>query len=172
MKNSPVVAQSAPQKPYRLSPIQDRKRRGSGGLLSRLAVHAARRDGEDCEAAQSFGGNGGWVLCVRREERPLFYSHRGTNSQKTNRTVSYSFSTQANRFSFHVTVQFHSPVMRDKKKGSAPRHIPQTAARARCDKAGGGGARMREPSCHTLLPQGKELTLYVGPTPSKLARWD
>jgi hypothetical protein len=29
-----------------------------------------------------------------------------------------------------VTVQFHSPVMRAKKKGSAPRHIPQTAARA------------------------------------------
>jgi hypothetical protein len=50
MKNSPVVAQSAPQKPYRLSPVQDHKRRGSEGLLSRLAVHAARRDGEDCEA--------------------------------------------------------------------------------------------------------------------------
>jgi hypothetical protein len=54
--------------------------------------------------------------------------------------------------------------MRDKKKGSAPRHIPQTAVRARRDKAGrggGGGARMREPSSHTLLPQGGELTLYV-----------
>jgi hypothetical protein len=129
------------------------------------------------------GGNGGCVLCVRREEQPLFYSHRGrwtgsaggkTNSQKTNRTVSYSFSTQANRFSFHVTVQFRSPVMRDKKKGSAPRHIPQTVARARRDEAGGGGggARVREPSPHTLLPQGEELTLYVGPTPSKLARLD
>jgi hypothetical protein len=133
-------------------------------------------------------GSGGYVLCVRREERPLFYSHRGrrtgsvggeTNSQKTNRTVSYSFSTQANRFSFHVTVQFRSPVMRDKKKGSAPRHIPQTAARARvvmrrgeAGGGGGGGACVREPSSHTLLPQGGELTLYVGPTPSKLARWD
>jgi hypothetical protein len=69
--------------------------------------------------------------------------------------------------------------MRDKKKGSAPRHIPQTAAHARRDEArhgeaggGGGGARVREPSPHTLLPQGEELTLYVGPTPSKLARWD
>jgi hypothetical protein len=79
-------------------------------------------------------------VCVHGEERPLFYSHRGgrtgsaggeTNSQEMNRTVSYSFSTQANRFSFHVTVQFHSPVMRDKKKGLTPRHIPQTAARAR-----------------------------------------
>jgi hypothetical protein len=58
-------------------------------------------------------------------------SQRGANSQETNRTVLYSFSTQANRFSFHVTVQFHSPFMRDKKKGSEPRHISQTAARAR-----------------------------------------
>jgi hypothetical protein len=47
MKKISVVAQSAPQKPYRLSPVQDRKRRGSRGLLSRLAVHAARQDGED-----------------------------------------------------------------------------------------------------------------------------
>jgi hypothetical protein len=84
-----------------------------------------------------------------------------------NRTVSYSFSTQANRFSFHVTVQFCSPVMRDKKKDSA-----HSAARARRDEAGGGGARVREPSSHILLPQGEELTLYAGPTPSKLAMWD
>jgi hypothetical protein len=47
MKKPSVVAQSAPQKPYRLSLIQDRKRRGSGGLLSRLAVHAGKRDGKD-----------------------------------------------------------------------------------------------------------------------------
>jgi hypothetical protein len=47
MKKPSVVAQSAPQKPYRLSPIHDRKRWGSGGLLSCLAVHAARRDRED-----------------------------------------------------------------------------------------------------------------------------
>jgi hypothetical protein len=33
--------------------------------------------------------------------------------------------------SVHMTVHFRSPVMRDKKKGSAPRHIPQTAARTR-----------------------------------------
>jgi hypothetical protein len=135
------------------------------------------------------GGSGGCVLYLRREERPLFYSHRGrrtgsvggeTNSQKMNRMVLYLFSTQANRFSFHVTVQFCSPVMRDKKKGSAPRHIPQTTVRARRDEArrgeagggGGGGARVREPSSHTLLPQGGELTLYVGPTTSKLARWN
>jgi hypothetical protein len=41
------------QMPYRLSPIQDHKRQGSGGLLSRLAVHAIRWNGEDHEAAQS-----------------------------------------------------------------------------------------------------------------------
>jgi hypothetical protein len=73
MKNSPVVAQSAPQKTYRLSPVQDRKRRGSGGLLSRLAVHAARQDGEDCEAAKSFGGSRQWWLCAA-------YSQRGATS--------------------------------------------------------------------------------------------
>jgi hypothetical protein len=64
MKNLSVVAQSAPQKPYRLSPIQDRMRRGFGGLLSRLAVHAAGRDGEDCEAAQCSGTKRQWMLCV------------------------------------------------------------------------------------------------------------
>ena len=39
----------APQKPDRPSPVQDHKRRGSGGLLSLLPVHAGRRDGEDLE---------------------------------------------------------------------------------------------------------------------------
>ena len=40
-------ADSAPQKPYRPSPVQDSKQRGLGGLLSRLAMHVARRDGEE-----------------------------------------------------------------------------------------------------------------------------
>ena len=44
-------ADSAPQKPYRPSPVQDSKQRGLGGLLSRLAVHAARRDGKDLGSA-------------------------------------------------------------------------------------------------------------------------
>jgi hypothetical protein len=69
----PVVAQSAPEKPYRLSPVQDRRRWGSGGLLSRLVVHAVRRDGEDCEAAQSFRGRRQWWLCS-------VYSQRGATS--------------------------------------------------------------------------------------------
>jgi hypothetical protein len=67
-----------------------------------------------------------------------------------------------------VTVQFRSPVVRDKKKGSA--HSANRGARV--EAGSGGGARVREPSSHTLLPQGGELTLYIGPTPSKLARWD
>jgi hypothetical protein len=46
-----VVAQSAPKKPHRLSLVQDHKRRHSGGLLSRLMVHAARRDAEDLEGS-------------------------------------------------------------------------------------------------------------------------
>jgi hypothetical protein len=117
------------------------------------------------------GASGGCVLCIRIEERPLFYSHKGrrtgntggeTNSQKTNRIVSYSFSTQANRFSFHVTVQFRSLVKRDKKKGSAPRHIPQTTARAHRDEARRGGRRRRRRSAreraffsHTLTTRGR-----------------
>ena len=43
----PVVARSAPQKPYQPAPVQDSKRCGFGGLLSRPAVHAASRDEEE-----------------------------------------------------------------------------------------------------------------------------
>src|SRR4051812_39074014 len=46
MKKRSVVARQHSQKTYRPSPVQDSKRRGSGGLLSRLALHAARRDGK------------------------------------------------------------------------------------------------------------------------------
>jgi hypothetical protein len=49
--NQSVVAQSAPQKPYHPSPVHDSKRCGFGGLLSRLAVHAASRDEEDSSSA-------------------------------------------------------------------------------------------------------------------------
>jgi hypothetical protein len=130
------------------------------------------------------------VCCVNAERSDLSYiaTEGGeqaapggeTNSQKMNQIRLVFNSHSGKHFSFCVTIQFHSPVMRDKKKGSAPRHILQTAARAHRDEArrgkagggGGGGARVIEPSSHTLLPQGEELTLYVGPTPSKLARWD
>ena len=43
----PTVARVRSPKPDRPSPVQDHERRGSGGLLSLLAVHARRRDGED-----------------------------------------------------------------------------------------------------------------------------
>jgi hypothetical protein len=72
-----------------------------------------------------------------------------------------------------VTIKFCSPVMRDKKKGSA--HSANRSARVvtrHGEAGGGGGARVREPSSYTLLQQGEELTLYVGPTSSKLVRWD
>src|SRR6266540_3611131 len=45
----PVVRENAPQKPDHPSPVQDRKRRGFGGLLSRLSVHAGRWDGKDLD---------------------------------------------------------------------------------------------------------------------------
>ena len=45
-KNS-VVTRSTSQKPYHPSPVQDSKRCGSGGLLSRPTVHAASRDEEE-----------------------------------------------------------------------------------------------------------------------------
>jgi hypothetical protein len=139
MKNSPVVAQSAPQKPYRLSPIQDHKRRGSEGVVP--ARGARRKTGWE----RLWGSAKLWrqeavvaVCCVFAERSDLSFiateggEQAAREAKRTaNQTVSYSFSTQANRFSFHVTVQFCSPVMRDKKKGSAPRHIPQTAACAR-----------------------------------------
>jgi hypothetical protein len=57
--------------------------------------------------------------------------------------------------------------MHDKKKSSA--HSANRGAH-RDEAGGGGGARVREPSSHTLIQQGEELTLYLGPTPSKLAR--
>jgi hypothetical protein len=62
----------------------------------------------------------------------------------------------------------NSQEMRDKKKGSA--HSANRGARRDEAGDGGGGVRMRESSSYTLIQQGEELTLYLGPTPSKLAR--
>jgi hypothetical protein len=44
MKKWSLVAQCTPQKPYRISPIKDRKRRSSGGPT----VHTVEWDGEGC----------------------------------------------------------------------------------------------------------------------------
>jgi hypothetical protein len=59
----PVVAQSAPPKPYRPSPVQDSKQRGSGGLLSRSVVHATGRDGEELGSAVLWNLWQEMVLC-------------------------------------------------------------------------------------------------------------
>jgi hypothetical protein len=53
LKMKLVVAWSAPQKLYCLSPIPDHKRRGFGGLLSLLVVHAKERDEKASRAAES-----------------------------------------------------------------------------------------------------------------------
>ena len=71
MTKKSVVAQSAPQKPYHPSPVQDSKRCGFGGLLSRPAVHAASRDGEDRSSSAVLRNR--WreeeVVLVRLSER-------------------------------------------------------------------------------------------------------
>jgi hypothetical protein len=67
--------------------------------------------------------------------------------------------------------------MRDKKEVLA-RGSFRKLQRACRDEArhgevsGGGGARVRELSTHMLIKYGEELTLYIGPTLSKLGRWD
>jgi hypothetical protein len=76
MKMKPVAAQSAPQKPYRCSPVHER--RGFGGLLSQLAVHAVRWDGEDLDRRKDSEPGGCTLLCVYFSRgRPLFYRHTG-----------------------------------------------------------------------------------------------
>ena len=66
-----LVVQSAPQKPYHPYPVQDSKRCGFGGLLSRPAVHAASRDEEDRSSSAVFRNR--WreeeVVLVRLFER-------------------------------------------------------------------------------------------------------
>jgi hypothetical protein len=191
IKNSPVVAQSTPQKPYRLSPIQDRKRRGSGGLLSRLAVQATRRDGEDCEAAQSFGGSRQWRLCAvyshvfaERSDLSFIATEGGEQAAREAKRTARRWTEQsrihfplrqivlASIWPFSSIVQ--SCVTKIKAQHRGTFRKPGHARASWRGEAGGrgGGARVREPSSHILLPQGEELTLYVGPTPSKLARWD
>ena len=72
----------AERSPKTLSPFfrTGLKRCGFGGLLSRPAVHAARRDGEERSSNAVIGTL--WreeeelLLCLSREERPLFYRHK------------------------------------------------------------------------------------------------
>jgi hypothetical protein len=71
-----------------------------------------------------------------------------TNNHEMNRSDSYSFSTQANVSASTVTIQFRSPVMRDKKKGSAYSVNRGTRHGEAGDRE---GARVREPSLYILM---------------------
>jgi hypothetical protein len=74
MKMKPVVAQSAPKKPYRRSPVHDHKRWGFGGLLFQLAVHAARWDGEDLDQRKDSEPSGCTLfVCVLLERGDLSF---------------------------------------------------------------------------------------------------
>lgn len=61
-----VVSEMLPKNLIALLPVQDRKRRDSGGLLSRTAVHAV--DGMGSPVAAAASGTT-VVLCVRRSSR-------------------------------------------------------------------------------------------------------
>ena len=84
-----VVARVRSPKTDRPSPVQVHKRRGSGGLLSRLSVHAERRDGEDDD-----GGAKLWkevvaygVYMARVAQRSLYtIGWEGRGAQPTSRS--------------------------------------------------------------------------------------
>jgi hypothetical protein len=142
VRDEELFSSRAERSPKTLSPLSRTGSQKTGFQRLTVLARGARRntrDGEDCEAALSFGGSGGCVLC----------SQRGASS------IVQSCVT--------------------KRKGRHEAHSANRGARVvarRGEGSGGGGARVREPSSHTLLSQGGELTLYIGPTPSKLARWD
>ena len=76
-----TASSRAERSPKTLSPFSCTrlKRCGLGGLLSRLAVHAASRDEEDNSSAEigtEWREEGDLLVCLSREERPLLYRHR------------------------------------------------------------------------------------------------
>jgi hypothetical protein len=112
MKKPSVVAQSAPQKPYRLSPIQDRKRRGSGGLLSQLAVHAARQDGEDGRGSEVLRNEEAVdaVCCVFAERSDLsFIATEGGEQAVREVKRTARRRTEQSDIHFHSGKSFHLP---------------------------------------------------------------
>jgi hypothetical protein len=130
-------------------PARGARRKTGWGRWSRQRSALERRGSECC------------VLCIRWEERPLLYSHKGRrigsagrwNEQPGDEPNRFVFiSRSGKRFSFRVTVQFHRPVMREKKKGLTPRHIPQTAARVVTRRGGRRRRNARERAffSHTL----------------------
>ena len=148
--------------PYRLSPVQDRERRGSGGLLFRHAVHAAQRNEEDLidGAVLENQEAGAWDVAVLRslsERSDLSFVGTSAGGQQASRkskqrygrrsgqpaaeaeqpsTHSHSFPTSA---TFQLRVRLYSSIHVWQKEHIGSARLPQPAARARRDKAGGGG---------------------------------
>ena len=76
-----AASSRAERSPKTLSPFfrTGLKRCGLGGLLSRLAVHAASRDEEDSNSAEIgtvWREEEDLLMCLSGEERPLLYRHR------------------------------------------------------------------------------------------------
>ena len=176
--NQPVVAQSAPQKPYHPSPVQDSKRYSFGGLLSRPAVHAASQDGEDRSSSAVLR-----ILWREEEEVLVRLSERsdlpfigareggeraapgaeGTEGDETNRQQPKGAEFA---FNLHYSETFHLPsdLSYTRSAWQKFRHrlgsFPQPAARRvvtrRGEAGGGGGAHVDVPLVLMLIHGGKE----------------
>ena len=179
MTKKSVVAQSAPQKPYHPSPVQDSKRCGFGGLLSRPAVHAASRDEEDSSSSEMEPMAREGVVLVRLSERsdlPFIGAREGgeraategeTKRRRRNEQPaaeglhrSHSNSTIAKLFSFRVT--FRIPVVRGKNLDIGSAHSRGAAHRDEAwhGEAGGGGGGARGcPSCSHAHTSGEGASL-------------
>jgi hypothetical protein len=69
MKKPSVVTQSAPQKPYRLSPVQDRKRRVQEAYYPGSQCTPQDGMGKTVEVAQCLGTRRQWMLYVVYSQR-------------------------------------------------------------------------------------------------------
>jgi hypothetical protein len=74
MKRS-IVAQSGPQKSYHPSPVEDSKRLGFGGLLSRPVVHATSQDGKEPGSSAVLWNSvaDGSISCISLERSDLSF---------------------------------------------------------------------------------------------------
>ena len=161
----PVVALSAPQKPYHPSPVQDSKRCGFGGLLSRPAVHAASRDEEDRSSSAVLRN-------LWREEEEVLVRLSGRSDlpfigAREGCSVRIQYPLQQKLSSSRVT--FRIPVVRGKNLdiGSAhsrnPRRVVTRRGEARRGVAWRGGRRRRSargcPSCSHAHTSGEGASL-------------
>ena len=167
------------QKLYHPSPVQDSKRCGFGGLLSRPMVHAASQDGEDCSSSAVLrnlwreeeevlvrlsersdlpfigGREGGERL--RRELKGTREMKRTGSSRRVQR--SYSISTTAKSFQFPSDLSYTRSAWQKfrYRLGS----FPQPAARR--GEAWRGGRRRRSargyPSCSHAHTSGERTSL-------------